>query len=227
MKSYACAAWVLAMLCCGGGTWASAAEPVVPMTGEWDFEVFLDGKPIGEHRFSVSEQGDERKVSSQAQFAVKVLGITAYRYRHEASEQWRGDCLVTLKATTNDDGKRTDVLIENGDSIRPAVSSPVSSTSTAPSASPSNCVMSFAYWNPAIQTQTQLLNAQTGKLESVKITPAAGGSIQVQGRTVAANRLRIVGTEQPIDVLYSTQGQWIGLDSMVAGGRTLSYRLSR
>jgi Family of unknown function (DUF6134) len=224
MRTFACAAaWLLTFLGCGSATWAAATEPVVPTVGEWDFQVFLDGKPIGEHRFSVSEQGDERKVSSQAQFAVKVLGITAYRYRHEASEQWRGGCLVTLKATTNDDGKRTDVLIENGDSTRPSAGTNLSSGS----ASPSSCLMSFAYWNPAIQTQTQLLNAQTGKLESVKITPAAGGSIEVQGRTVSANRLRIVGTEQPIDVWYSTQGQWIGLDSMVAGGRTLSYRLSK
>ena len=199
-----------------------AAETATPPVGEWNFRALLDGKPIGQHRFSVtaktSAQGDERKVLSEASFAVKFLGITAYRYRHTATEQWRGDCLTALASTTDDDGKSSSVRTEaDGDALSVKAGSAVQSLK--------GCVMSFAYWNPAIQTQTRLLNAQTGKAEAVQISRIGGGSVEVRGQPVAATQFRITGPAQPIDVWYSAQGDWIGLDSLVAGGRRLSYRL--
>lgn len=44
-------------------------------------------------------------------------------------------------------------------------------------------------------------------------------------RRVAAMRWRIEGPAQPIDVWYSAEGEWLGLDSTVDGGRKLPYRL--
>ncbi len=184
-------------------TEALAAAP----TGEWTFRALLDGQPIGRHRFSVSGEGGERKVVSEAEFAVKFLGITAYRYRHKATEQWRDNCLTALHSTTDDDGKPESVHTDPGDTLL------------------KGCVMSFAYWNPAIQNQTRLLNAQTGKFEAVQINRIGIGPIEVRGKSVQATEFRITGAANPIAVWYSAQGEWIGLDSTLAGGRKLSYRL--
>jgi hypothetical protein len=175
-------------------------------TGEWAFRALLDGEPIGEHRFSVSGEGDERRVLSRADFAVKFLGITAYRYRHQATERWRGNCLTALDSTTDDDGKPESVRVDQSDALK-------------------GCVMSFAYWNPAIQTQTRLLNAQTGRLENVQVRRVGTGSVEVRGKPVEANEFRITGPAQPIVVWYTPRGEWVGLDSIVAGGRKLTYRL--
>ena len=201
---------------------AMAAEAATPPVGEWNFRALLDGKPIGQHRFSVTANagvpGDERKVLSEASFAVKFLGITAYRYRHTATEQWRDGCLTALASTTDDDGTASSVRTEaDGDALTVKAGTAVQSLK--------GCVMSFAYWNPAIQTQTRLLNAQTGKAEAVQVSRIGSGSVEVRGLPVAATRFRITGPAQPIDVWYSAQGEWIGLDSLVAGGRKLSYRL--
>ena len=220
------AAVVLVGLACVN---SGAAEVVSPPTGEWNFRALLDGKPIGQHRFSVTAYagakagavgalGDERRVISEASFAVKFLGVTAYRYRHKATEQWRGDCLTALAASTDDDGKASSVRTEaDGEAL--------SVKTAAATQSLSGCVMTFAYWNPAIQTQTRLLNAQTGKAEVVQVNRIGSGSVEVRGQPVAATRFRITGPAEPIDVWYSAQGEWIGLDSLVAGGRKLSYRL--
>ncbi len=183
------------------------AEPAAPPTGEWNFRALLDGKPIGQHRFSVSGEGEARKVVSQADFAVTFLGITAYRYRHKATEEWRGNCLTAMNATTDDDGKPESVRAGPSDDTL------------------KGCVMSFAYWNPAIQTQTRLLNAQTGKFETVQVTRAGAGSVEVRGKPVEATEFRITGATNPIAVWYTARGEWVGLDSTVAGGRKLSYRL--
>jgi hypothetical protein len=75
-----------------------------PASGEWNFRVLLDDSPIGEHRFTLAANGEERRLTSEAEFAVKLLGITVYRYRHTATEQWRGDCLRQLVSKTDDDG---------------------------------------------------------------------------------------------------------------------------
>jgi Family of unknown function (DUF6134) len=186
---------------------AAVPEPASLANGEWNFRASLDGRPIGEHRFILSNEGADRQVTSEARFAVKFFGITAYRYHHRATERWRGDCLESLTATTDDDGKPSSVRLSAGDQRL------------------QGCVMSFAYWNPAIQTQSHLLNAQTGQYEPVQVERAGSGSIDVHGQAVAATRFRIQGPAQPIDVWYSAAGDWIGLDSTVAGGRKLSYRL--
>ena len=201
---------------------AAAASAPAPRSGEWDFEVSLDGKPIGEHRFRLEPDGDGSRLTSQARFDVKVLGLTVFRYRHQAVEQWRDGCLVSLVSSTDDDGKPGHVhFIAAGDGdigrgVRVA---------SAPS-TPVGCVMSFAYWNPAMRMQTRLLNAQTGKFEDVHIACVADAPIMVHGEPVAARACRVAGASRPVDVWYAVaDGAWIGLDAVVDGGRKLSYRL--
>jgi len=187
-------------------------------SGYWDFEVQLDDKPIGKHRFRVTAEGEARTVQSDADFTVKLLGITAYRYRHHATEHWRGNCLADLQAETDDDGEKLTTRAQpHGGALSV-------STGTSQETLP-GCVMSFAYWNPALRAQTRLLNAQTGKFETVQVSAAGTGPIAVRGSNVQATRWRITGTEHPIDVWYAADGRWIGLDATVSGGRRLRYRL--
>jgi hypothetical protein len=183
-----------------------------------DFEVTLDDKPIGAHRFTLGGTAQARTVRSEAAFAVKLLGLTVYRYRHEASEQWRGDCLAGLQAETDDDGKTGKVVAQSAGAAL-EVAGPAGVLQLPA------CVMSFAYWHPTMRTQTQLLNAQTGRYEAVRVQRIGGGTVAVRGQPQAAERWRIEGPEHPLDVWYTPAGDWVGLDSTVAGGRQLRYRL--
>ena len=183
------------------------------------FKAFLDGKPIGEHTFTIATEGDARRVTSEADFRVKIIGFTAYRYHHHAEEQWAGDCLASLSSKTDDDGKPESVrLAKQGDAN--------AITTNAGTKSEPGCLMSFAYWNPAMREQRRLLNPQTGKVDAVKIERVADGHVTVGGKDVDAADWRITGGESPIDVWISAQGEWVGLDSMVSNGRhKLTYRL--
>lgn len=199
--------------------WCGAASAAGPTSGEWNFRALLDDSPIGEHRFALVPNGEERKLTSEAQFAVKLLGVTVYRYRHSAIEQWRGDCLRQLASKTDDDGTPEKVdASATGDSA-------LTVTTAKGTQSVDGCVMSFAYWNPAIRKQERLLNSQSGKLEAVQVSRTGSGTVEVRGQPVAATRWRIATPAQPIDIWYSAEGEWIGLDSTVSGGRKLSYRL--
>ena len=91
--------------CAGGGRAARVG-----------FRAYLDDAPIGYHRFTLREQGDGRELKSESRFEVKVLFVTAYRYAHDATEQWRGNCLESMTARTDDNGDRptVDAKMENG-----------------------------------------------------------------------------------------------------------------
>jgi hypothetical protein len=194
-------------------------------TGEWNFVASLNDKPIGEHRFNVTGSGDERRVVGEANFDVRFIGISAYRYQHKVVEKWRGNCLTDLVSKTDDDGKIMRVRTQTEGEGSSGGEGLMVFADNATGLSVAGCVMSFAYWNPALQTQTRLLNAQTGKLEKVQITRVGSGEIDVRGQSTVATRWRITGATNPIDVWYSATGDWLGLDSTVDGGRKLSYRL--
>jgi len=182
----------------------AAAQPTAEPGGNWDFEATLDGKPIGRHHFVVSGPPEAWNVDSQAQFTVRILGIPVYRYTHQASEHWQGECLRDLRSHTDDDGTRQHVTQRYE----------------------ADCLMGFAYWNPRILTQRRLINPQTGKIEEVRFESVADRLIAVRGQQVAAHGWRLIAGSQRITVWYTTDSRrWVGLDAEAKGGRQLAYRL--
>jgi len=209
--------WIVASLC---GAVVVAAHAGEASTRVYAFQALLDDKPIGEHRFTVVVDGAARRVTSDAEFRVRFLGFTAYRYRHHAQEAWAGDCLASLVSRTDDDGKSERVeLAKVGDANE--ITSAAGRSSSVP-----GCLMTYAYWNPSLLSQTRLLNPQTGKVDAVKVERVSGGRVLVRGVEVDAVDWRITGGESLVDVWISSQGEWVGLDSVVAKGKhRLSYRL--
>lgn len=189
-------------------------------TRTWNFRVYLDEAPIGEHRFVVRDRGAAREVESHARFDVRVLGLSVYRYAHDAAEHWRGECIEALTATTDDNGERTEVLAR-----RESANLRVVATGRSEQQLP-GCVMTFAYWNPRLTSQRRLLNAQTGQYEAIRVGALSEATIVVSGMELMATRFRLVGAAQPIELWYSPQREWVGLDSTVKGGRVLRYRLA-
>jgi len=183
---------------------------------EWHFEVFLDDKPIGFHSFRLSDSGDMRELRGEARFSVKLLGFTLYDYAHRNHELWRHDCLQGIDASTDDNGEDFHVrgAIE-GEQL-------VLENNTGNSML-AGCVMTFAYWNPAILSQQRLLNAQTGEYLDVSVQQLGKKSLQLQDRAVPALHYRIITGESDIDVWYSTDRDWLALSTATSGGE-LRYR---
>ena len=186
---------------------------------DWDFRVYLEDALIGHHRYTLHEQGPARELTNEARFAVRVLGFTAYRYAHDARERWQNGCLAALTARTDDNGERLSVeATREGDRL--AV------TTARGRSTLEGCVMTFAYWNPAILNESRLLNAQTGEHEAVRVARLGEERIAVRGAQVSAARYRISGSKHPIDLWYSAEREWLALESTVQGGRRLRYQLA-
>jgi len=185
----------LCMAACFPGVHAAADDT----RREWSFEVSLDDRRIGEHRFVLRENDDARALTSEASFRVRLLFFDAYRYSHRSEELWRGDCLQRIDARTDANGQRTEVNIEPSDA----------------------CVQTFAYWNPVILQARTLLNPQTGEYVPVRVMKL--GTEVLAGRT--AERFRLVGSgREPLQIdLWYAASDWLALESLTPEGRKLRY----
>lgn len=184
----------------------------------WDFLVLLDEKPIGTHRFDLIEHGAERRLTSQAHMAVKVLFVTAYTYDHHDIEHWQGGCVSKLSSTTDDNGKKHRVDVQRRDGATTVQT--LDGTRRL-----GECVSTFAYWNPAMLQQTQLLNSQDGEYVDVKITDAGVDSIVVRGVKTPARRYELRSEKLSIDLWYSQRQEWLALESKTERGQKLIYKL--
>ena len=185
----------------------------------WDFDVYLNEKKVGTHRFSVSKTGSMKQVQSEASFDYKVLFFSAYRYEHSAAERWSNNCLVEFDAKTNANGKRVQVsgeqsgagfYIESGDS----------------SFELPKCVMTFAYWNREFLDQSRLLNSQTGEYVDVRVEEIGDETLSVRGQPVTATRFKLTADKVDMTLWYSADNEWLALESIAKGGHIIRYELS-
>ena len=183
------------------------------------FEVQLDESPIGFHRYRIDRRGPVTIVDSEAEFKVRFLLFTAYRYSHEHREVWEGNCLAELSSRTDDNGKA--YTVHGGRSADGFDVNAKQGQATLEA-----CVMSFAYWNPAILRQGALINGQTGRLEPVDVVPAGEELIETGRGAVMAERYQLTAGEKQIVVWYGPSGEWLGLESEVKNGRKLRYVLA-
>ncbi len=182
----------------------------------YSFGVYLDDKRIGSHRFTVQrDAADTLRVTSKAEFDVKVLLVPVFRYRHAAVEIWRNGCLESIDTETHVNGKYTSLTGKrNAAGFEVDV---LSSEGAYRKALPA-CIASYAYWDAdTLRQHRELLNGQTGEYQPVS---------QVLLSEPEHSLLELKGGDFEIDVSYANgDGQWVALHTTTQDGRALEYRL--
>jgi hypothetical protein len=199
---------------------AAVADPSSAATAgdAWRFRVYLDDQEIGYHHFYLDESNGTRQLRTVASFEYRLLFVKLYGYEHENLETWSGDCLQSIESRTDDNGR---ALAVDG-RREPGY---FRLDGSAGEANLPECVMSFAYWNPAFLEQSRLLNSQDGEFLDVEISPPVAESLEVRGEQRAAYRYRLAAGELRLDLWYSADREWLALESEVRGGRKLRYEL--
>ncbi len=184
----------------------------------WEFTVYLDGDEIGFHNFSMSQKENRQEIYSSARFDVKFLFFNAYSYEHDNVEHWRGQCLESINAVTNDNGERYNVSgqVDNDEFI---VSTLEKKTTHVP------CLKTFAYWDPDFLNETRLLNSQTGEMIEVVSQFIGSETLSHQGKEIESRRYRLLGENLQIDLWYSDDDNWLALESLTEGGRVVRYAM--
>lgn len=193
------------------------ASPAGPEDRSWNFDVFLNDRPIGYHRFVLKPMDDGYTLETEAEFEVNVLFFTAYRYQHENVERWQNGCLASIDARTNDNGDALSVKgvrQDDGFSLARTEATEVIGT---------GCVRTFAYWDLNALKAARLLNSQTGEYQPVEFRPLGPDRIRVSGQVVDAMRYALTGEGLSLQLWYSPDGEWLKLSSTVENGRQLRY----
>lgn len=196
---------------------AASASAYAAGNADWEFEVSLDDKKIGYHTFSLEEEDGKRILETEAAFDVKLLFITAFRYRHSNVEVWDDGCLESIDARTDSNGKLLEVK-----GIRRAERLAIMGTNG--DVELEECVRTFAYWNPELLEAERLLNSQTGEYESVLIREDGTDVVDVDGSPVDAVRYTLSTKGGDIRLWYTREGLWLALEAPAKGGRTIRYR---
>lgn len=203
---------IFVLICLTANTGALAAEQ------EWRFRVFLDDKEIGTHDYVIRQRDDQVQVRSEASFEYRLLFVKLYEYQHENTETWSGNCLTAIDSRTDANGEPfvvsgelvDDRLVLNGSDGTSELK---------------GCNWSFAYWDHSFLAQDQLINAQNGEVLDIEVSEPEIEEIEVRGALETARRYRLSAGEMKIELWYSQNGEWLGLETEARGGRKLRYVL--
>ncbi len=194
--------YIMILLCfiMGSGVAMAAPSVGIPSDNKIEFEILRGGKPFGTHEISFNRNGDVVQSDIKIQMRYKLLGLTAFRYDHTNSETWKGNKLLSVKSSTDDDGRKYSVDKEN-----------------------LNGIYSSSYWNQKSISKSKILNTQYGTMDDIKVTKAKSQTLTIAGKTIKADVYN-VNTTVPITVMYDQKTkQWVGL-TFTARGATVEYR---
>lgn len=202
---------------------AFAAAETLPYGNQLAFAAYRNGQPIGVHRLSFDKQGDRLVVTTSIELAVKVVGITAYRYTHRGREIWLGKELVSFDSSTDDDGKPYAVRasLDRGqlrvERTIPGAAGPARDSLPAD-------LLPSTHWNVQQASQGFLLNAQKGTRERITVTAAGRETVRTLSGVIAATRYRYEGDVR-MDQWFDDRGRWVRSRFVVFDGSTIDYVL--
>lgn len=180
------------------------------------YDVYLDGNKIGYHKVTIRPEKSRKLVEIEAEFNVKFLLFTAYKYKHQTQEEWQDNCLVSINSETNDNGEEYSVVGREQDGHFRVQTGETSQQLPT-------CVKTFAYWDPNLLKASHLLNTQTGKFTPVDTRYLGTDNIDMNGRTMNARHYRVSSSEFDIDLWYSSNMEWLALSTATENGAKLRY----
>lgn len=156
---------------------------------------------IGEHRMTVSREGDAIVVEHSAALAVDLLGIEAYRRRTRFREVWRDERLVAFEGLVEDNGKpfavraaaAGDRLLVEG--VAGRIEAPADTVPSVPS-------LDFAI------ERAWFFDSRTGELLSARVRRAGAEPLDLGGRVVEATRYEVAGDLEQ-HVWFDQSGAWV------------------
>lgn len=170
-----------------------------------EYTVLRDGKPIGTHAYTIDTNGADTHVQVSTDIQVKVLFITAYKFKHASEEMWSNGQLVSLNSTTDDDGtdKALTAKAENGKITLDSIVKGQDRRQFAAAAA-----IPASLWNRAIVTQSSIVNTLDGKLMKVDVADAGTEQIDAGGSKITAQHYKISG-ELTRDVWFDDAGRLV------------------
>jgi hypothetical protein len=183
------------------------------------FRALRHGSPIGEHRVTFRRDGDRLTVETRVEIAVKVMFVTAFRFRHEANEVWQSDRLVSVKSTTDDNGTLSRVsgnAVADGFRII---------GEDGPFLASAHLLTSNALWDSRIVRENRLIDVQYGGEIGLVTKQLSDETVETPHGPVRATRHHLITPYCAGSVFYDSDERWVkGL--LELKGQRVEYALA-
>jgi hypothetical protein len=196
------------------GTVIVSSPAAASTAGRTEFEILMNGKPIGRHSVTVSKSADVTNVRIAIDMSGKI-GPIGFTYRHRCEEAWRGTQLTSLNCTDkeNRSSKSVAANLRGTDLV-------VDGTGYKGSAPAS--LLPSSWWRFSTINQTRLLDSRDGKLSRVNVNRVGEEVLQIGGTPVRANHYQVRGAVNT-DLWYDGTGRWVRTAFKIAG-QSFDYR---
>lgn len=184
-----------------------------------DFTVLRNGKSFGQHVLTFDREADgQLKVTSDVDLDVKIGPFSAFKYRLDSVERWDDGQLVSLTASSNNDGRKGTVSAEVEQDTLVVESTKFDGElplSTIPS----------SHWNRLQVYQSQMLSTETGEVLDIDVEVMGNDQIEIDGQTVETTHYRLK-SDLTVDLWYDNQSRWVKL-AFETRGQDITYVLNR
>ena len=174
---------------------------------------------------------------TQIDFAVRLVGVVVYRYRHRATEIWSGDQFEAVASESDDNGDKYAVkTTREGANLVVQRREPQSFFKTSGGdealeqqrwireVHPAHLLPS-THWNIAQTRQQALLNTQTGKIIRTSVQEVGRETVRTATSAPAATHFAYSG-EITMDQWFDDAGRWVKSTFKAAtDGSTIEYIL--
>jgi hypothetical protein len=209
----------MVMGCAAAGTAAAeaplpAADPFRLYGREIRFDVERDGNVVGQHVVTFTRTDRGVRAESRADIEVQLLFLTAYTFRYQARELWKDGELLSIEASTNDNGDYTHV-----EAVRDAAGLQISSSAgsyEAPAVPPTS------HWNAALLQGGPLLNTLTGELSSVQFFDQGLDTVVTRKSALRARHYLYSGDLNG-EIWFDEEGRWVKLRFRANDGSLIDY----
>lgn len=215
---------------------AVAAADDFPYPQTVTFSATRNGEQIGLHTLTFAGNSAQRIVTVSVDIAVKIAGVTAYRYTHRSKEIWAGDQLQSLAGQTDDNGTRYvlkveragDALAVEHEEILPIVQAEafdqgLPQRQVVKEVIPGN-VMPTSHWNTRQASQSVLLNTQHGVRSNIQVSKIGRENVRTSTRAVEATHYRYSGDVR-MDQWFDDKGRWVKASFAASDGSVIEYTL--
>ncbi len=195
----------------------AAARLPVPASGRIGFQMLRNGDVIGSHALNFASAGDVLTVSVAIDILVKFGPVPVYRYKHRATETWRGGVFTGIESVTDRDGTPHRMRAET------TAAGMVVEGSKAPRYTAPPGVFATTYWNKAM-LQRQVINSEDGRLFDVTPVALSEETVPAAAGTLRARHYKLDG-DLPLDLWYDAAEQWAHLVFTKDGSTVIYHRL--
>jgi hypothetical protein len=147
--------------------------------------------------------GDRLTVETRVVIAVKVLFVTAFRFRHEAKEVWQSDRLVSVTSTTDDNGT---LLRVTGNAVADGFRIV---GEDGPFLASAHLLTSNTLWDSRIVRESRLIDVQHGGEIGLVTKHLGDETVETPQGPVRATRHHMITPYYAGSVFYDRDERWV------------------